>query len=146
MHVVPGEVPCLLNKGWPKQHGAIIDTQAGLLKLTTRDIATSMFQCEGGDNEVDLVSEKIDFRDGRTAAQRSVVLAFSNCAFESAHHQKQCRLSNDRTFSSCRQKVAVQHTGHRGNTYCSTGSGTSLSCFTSSSICHPDVFRKHGMS
>ena len=78
MHVVPGEVPCLLSKGWPRQHGAIIDTQAGLLKLTTRDIATSILQGEGGHNEVDLVSEKIDFRDGRTAAHRSVVQAFSN--------------------------------------------------------------------
>ena len=59
MRVVPGEVPCLLSKGWLKPNGAIIDTQAGLLKLTRRDIATLMFRGEGGHNEVDLVREKI---------------------------------------------------------------------------------------
>ena len=93
MHVVPGEVPCFLSKGWLKQHGAIIDTQAGLLKLTSRDIATSMFQGEGGHNEVDLVSKKIDFREGRIATQRSVVQASSSYAFESAHQQKRWRMS-----------------------------------------------------
>ena len=33
MHVVPEEVPCLLIKGWLKENGAVIDTQAGKLRL-----------------------------------------------------------------------------------------------------------------
>ena len=36
MHVVQGEVPCLLSNGWIKQHGAIINTQGCELRLTGR--------------------------------------------------------------------------------------------------------------
>ena len=42
MHDVPEEVPCLSSKGWLKGNGAIIDTQAGLLKLTRSNVTTSM--------------------------------------------------------------------------------------------------------
>ena len=30
--VVPGEVPCLLSTGWLRENGAMIDTQARVLK------------------------------------------------------------------------------------------------------------------
>ena len=73
MHVVPGEVPCLLSKGWLKENGAIIDTQAGLLKLTRSDITTSSVEGERGKYEVDLVGEKKGFGEGRTVALRSSV-------------------------------------------------------------------------
>ena len=54
---VPGEVPCLLSKEWLKENEAIIDTQAGLLKLTQSDITTSLIECETRHLEVDLVGE-----------------------------------------------------------------------------------------
>ena len=57
MHVVPREVPCLLSKGWLKENRAIIDAEAGLLKLTQSDITTSLIECESGHYEIDLVGE-----------------------------------------------------------------------------------------
>ena len=71
MHVVPGEVPCLLSKGWLKENGAIIDTHAGLLKLTRQGISTLLIEGESGHHEVDLVGGKPGFGEGRTVALRS---------------------------------------------------------------------------
>ena len=72
MLVVPGEVPCLLSKGWLKEDGADFDTQAGLMKLTRSSVATPMYEDESGHYEVDLVGEGKDRGEGRTVALRSI--------------------------------------------------------------------------
>ena len=36
MHVVPGEVPCLLSKEWLKENGAVLDTSSEELVLTKK--------------------------------------------------------------------------------------------------------------
>ena len=38
MHVVPGEVPCLLSKGWLKENGAVLNTSSEELVLTKKQI------------------------------------------------------------------------------------------------------------
>ena len=38
MHVVPGEVPCMLSKCWLKEQGVAIDTQADEVRLTLQQI------------------------------------------------------------------------------------------------------------
>ena len=43
MHVVTGDGPCLYSKGWLKEHGAVIVTQAGELRLTQQQITAAGF-------------------------------------------------------------------------------------------------------
>ena len=42
MYVVPGEVPCLLSKGWLKEHGAVLNTSSEELVLTKQQITAPM--------------------------------------------------------------------------------------------------------
>ena len=53
MHVVLGDAPCLLGKGWLKKHGAIIDTQAGDLRRIRQP--RTMSEGESGHYELDPV-------------------------------------------------------------------------------------------
>ena len=48
MHVVPEEVPCFFSKGWSKEHGTVIDTQAGDLRLTQQQRTAPMPKGESG--------------------------------------------------------------------------------------------------
>ena len=70
MHVVPGEVPRLLSKGWLKENGAVLNTSSEELLLTKRQITTPMSEGPSGHFELDLCSRKKDFGEGRTGTLR----------------------------------------------------------------------------
>ena len=70
MHVVPGEVPCLLSKGWLKENGAVLNTSSEELLLTKKQITTPMSEGPSGHFELDLCSRKKDFGEGRTGTLR----------------------------------------------------------------------------
>ena len=57
MHVVPGEVPCLLSKGWLKENGAVLSTSSEELVLT-KQITAPMTEAPSGHFEVDCVQER----------------------------------------------------------------------------------------
>ena len=65
MHVVPGEVPCLLSKGWLKENGAVLNTS-----LTKKQITAPMSEGPSGHFELDLCSREKDFGKGRTRTLR----------------------------------------------------------------------------
>ena len=48
MLVVPGEVPCLLSKGWLKENGAVLSTSSEELVLTKKQITAPMTEGPSG--------------------------------------------------------------------------------------------------
>ena len=70
MHVVPGEVSCLLSKGWLKENGAVLNTSSEELLLTKKQITTPLSEGPSGHFELDLCSRKKDFGEGRTGTLR----------------------------------------------------------------------------
>ena len=70
MHVVPGEVPCLLSKSWLKENGAVLNTSSEELLLTKKQITTPMSEGPSGHFELDLCSREKDFGEGRTGTLR----------------------------------------------------------------------------
>ena len=70
MHVVPGEVPCLLSKSWLKENGAVLDTSSEELLLTKKQITAPMSEGPSGHFELDLCSREKDFGEGRTGTLR----------------------------------------------------------------------------
>ena len=70
MHVVPGEVPCLLSKSWLKENGAVLNTSSEELLLTKKQITAPMSEGPSGHFELDLCSREKDFGEGRTGTLR----------------------------------------------------------------------------
>ena len=70
MHVVPGEVPCLLSKGWLKENGAVLSTSSEELVLIKKQITAPMSEVPSGHFELDLCSREKDFGEGRTGTLR----------------------------------------------------------------------------
>ena len=70
MHVVPGEVPCLLSKGWLKENGAVLNTSSEELVLTKKQITAPMTEGPSGHFELDLCSREKAFGEGRTGTLR----------------------------------------------------------------------------
>ena len=70
MHVVPGEVPCLLSKSWLKENGAVLNTSSEELLLTKKQITAPMSEAPSGHFELDLCSREKDFGEGRTGTLR----------------------------------------------------------------------------
>ena len=70
MHVVPGEVPCLLSKSWLKENGAVLNTSSRELLLTKKQITAPMSEGPSGHFELDLCSREKDFGEGRTGTLR----------------------------------------------------------------------------
>ena len=70
MHVVPGEVPCLLNKSWLKENGAVLNTSSEVLLLTKKQITAPISEGPSGHFEIDLCSREKDFGEGRTGTLR----------------------------------------------------------------------------
>ena len=66
MHVVPGEVPCLLSNSWLKENGAVLNTSSEELLLTKKQITAPMTEGPSGHFELDLCSREKDFGEGRT--------------------------------------------------------------------------------
>ena len=64
MHVVPGEVPCLLSKSWLKENGAVLNTLSEGLLLTKKQITVSMSEGPSGHFDFDLCSREILARVG----------------------------------------------------------------------------------
>ena len=91
MHVVPGEVPCLLSKGWLKEKGAVQNTSSEELVLT-KQVTALCLRGPSGYFELDLCSREKDFRKGRTGTLRAIVYVesepriegFAQYTFESA--------------------------------------------------------------
>ena len=54
MHVVPGEVPCLLSKSWLKENGAVLNTSSEELLLTKKQTTAPMSEGPCGHFELDL--------------------------------------------------------------------------------------------
>ena len=69
MHV-PGEVPCLLSKGWLKENGAVLNTSSEELVLTKKQITAPISEGPSGHFELDLCSREKDFGKGRTGTLR----------------------------------------------------------------------------
>ena len=63
VYVVPGQDACLLRKGWLKEHGAIIDAQACLLKMAGPCISTALIERVIGRYEVNVVRDKLGSGD-----------------------------------------------------------------------------------
>ena len=61
MHVVPGEVPCLLSKSWLKENGAVLNTSSEELLLTMKEITALMSEGPSGHFELDLCPREKDF-------------------------------------------------------------------------------------
>ena len=74
IHVVPGEVPCLLSKGWLKENGAVLNTSSEELLLTKKQITAPMSEVPSGHFELDLCSREKDFGEGRTGTLRPSTL------------------------------------------------------------------------
>ena len=70
MHVFPGEVPCLLSKGWLKENGAVLDTASEEFVLTKKQITAPMTEGPSGHFELDLCPREKDFGEGRTGTLR----------------------------------------------------------------------------
>ena len=70
MHVVPGDVPCLLRKSWLKENGAVLNTSSEELLLTKKQITAPMSEGPSGHFELDLCSREKDFGEGRTGTLR----------------------------------------------------------------------------
>ena len=70
MHVVPGEVPCLLSKGWLKENGAVLNTSSEELVLTKKQITAPMTEGPSGHFELDFYPREKDFGEGRTGTLR----------------------------------------------------------------------------
>ena len=70
MHVVPGEVPCLLSKSWLKKNGAVLNTSSKELLLTKKQITAPLSEGPSGHFELDLCSREKDFGEGRTGTLR----------------------------------------------------------------------------
>ena len=70
MHVVPGEVPCLLSKSWLKENGAVLNTSSEELLLTKKQITAPVSEGPSGHFELDLCSREKDFGEGRTGSLR----------------------------------------------------------------------------
>ena len=66
MHVVPGEVPCVLSKSWLKENIAVLNTSSEELLLTKKQITAPLSEGPSGHFELD---EK-DFGEGRTGTLR----------------------------------------------------------------------------
>ena len=58
MHVVPGEVPCLLSKGWLKENGAVLNTSSEELVLTKKQLIAPMSEGPSGHLESTCVQER----------------------------------------------------------------------------------------
>ena len=71
MHVVRGEVPCLLSKGWLKENGAVLSTSSEELALTKKQISAPMTEGPSGHFELDMCSREKDFGEGRTRTLRT---------------------------------------------------------------------------
>ena len=70
MHVIPGEVPCLLSKGWLKENGAVLNTSSEELVLTKKQITAPVTEGPSVHFELDLCSREKDFGEGRTGTLR----------------------------------------------------------------------------
>ena len=70
IHVVPGEVPCLLSKSWLKENDAVLNTSSEELLLTKKQITAPVSEGPSGHLEVDLCSREKDFGEGRTRTLR----------------------------------------------------------------------------
>ena len=70
MHVVSGEVPCLLSKGWLKENGAVLNTSSEEVVLTKKQITAPMTEGPSGHFELDLCPREKDFGEGRTRTLR----------------------------------------------------------------------------
>ena len=87
MHVVPGEVPCLLSKGWLKENGAVLNTLSEELLFTKKQITAPMTEGPSGHFELDLCSREKDFGEGRTGTLRPSprCIRARNCRIRPAH-------------------------------------------------------------
>ena len=70
MHVVPGEAPCLLSKGWLKEHGAVLNASSAELVLRKKQITAPMTEGPSGHFELGLCPRERDFGRGRTGTVR----------------------------------------------------------------------------
>ena len=70
MHVVPGEVPCLLSNGCLKENGAVQKTSSEELVLTKKQITAPMTEGPSGRFGLDLCPREKDFGEGRTGTLR----------------------------------------------------------------------------
>ena len=87
MHVVPGEVPCLLSKSWLKENGAVLNTSSEELLLTKKQVTAPVSEGPSGHFELDLCSRGKDFGEGRTRTLRpsSTLNRSQDLRFRPAH-------------------------------------------------------------
>ena len=79
MHVVPGEVPRLLGKGWLEEHGAVLNKSSEELVLTKKQITAPMSEGPSGHFELDLCSRE---REGFWRGSDRNPEAISNAVLE----------------------------------------------------------------